>query len=127
MKLYAVAVICVSLTGCGSMNLDIPSFWDDNQSARIIDVRKSIADLDCAQPHAPQVQIIKNHLHWFELYSESRRSQDVARLIQPMQQTVEDFYQRSISTPGSRAYCENKKSLMVTQGKTVARAVLGRF
>jgi hypothetical protein len=40
---------------------------------------------------------------------------------------VEDFYQRSINTPGSRAYCENKKSLMVTQGKTVARAVLGRF
>lgn len=127
MKLYAVAVSCVGLVGCGTMNLDIPSFWDDNQSARIIDVRKSVADLDCSQPHAPQVQTIRNHLQWFELYSESRGSTDVARLVRPMQQTVEDFYQRSVNTPGSQAYCESKKSMMVIQAKTIARAVLGRF
>jgi desulfoferrodoxin (superoxide reductase-like protein) len=126
MKLSVVA-LTLALAGCGSLTFEIPSFWDDNQAARIIDVRKSIDDLDCATAHAPQVKTIQHHLKWFELYSQSKRTPDVARLIQPMQATVDDFYKRSVENPGSPAYCELKKRVMVTQGETVARAVLGRF
>jgi len=127
MKLISAAIMTLALTGCGSMTLEIPSFWDDNQAARIIDVRKSIHDLDCAAAHAPQVKTIQHHLKWFELYSQSKGTPDVARLVQPMQDTVNDFYKRSVENPGSPAYCELKKRVMITQGETVARAVLGRF
>ena len=127
MKLISAAIISLVLTGCGSLALEIPSFWDDNQAARIIDVRKSIDDLDCAAAHAPQVKTIQHHLKWFELYSQSKGTPDVARLVQPMQDTVNDFYKRSLENPGSPAYCELKKRVMITQGETVARAVLGRF
>lgn len=126
MKL-AVAALTLVLAGCSSLPFEIPSFWDDNQAARIIDVRKSVDDLDCAAAHAPQVKTIQHHLKWFELYSQSKRTPDVARLIQPMQATVDDFYRRSVENPGSSAYCELKKRVMITQGETVARAVLGRF
>jgi desulfoferrodoxin (superoxide reductase-like protein) len=126
MKL-AVAALTLALAGCSSLPFEIPSFWDDNQAARIIDVRKSVDDLDCAAAHAPQVKTIQHHLKWFELYSQSKRTHDVARLIQPMQATVDDFYRRSVENPGSAAYCELKKRVMITQGETVARAVLGRF
>ena len=126
MKL-AVVALTLALAGCSSLPFEIPSFWDDNQAARIIDVRKSIDDLDCAAAHAPQVKTIQHHLKWFELYSQSKRTPDVARLIQPMQATVDDFYRRSVENPGSAAYCELKKRVMITQGETVARAVLGRF
>lgn len=126
MKL-AVVALTLTLAGCSSLPFEIPSFWDDNQAARIIDVRKSVDDLDCAAAHAPQVKTIQHHLKWFELYSQSKRTPDVARLIQPMQATVDDFYRRSVENPGSPAYCELKKRVMITQGETVARAVLGRF
>lgn len=126
MKL-AVVLLTLALAGCSSLPFEIPSFWDDNQAAKIIDVRKSIHDLDCAAAHAPQVKIIQHHLKWFELYSQSKRTPDVARLVQPMQDTVNDFYKRSVENPGSPAYCELKKRVMITQGETVARAVLGRF
>ena len=126
MKL-AVVVLTLALAGCSSLTFEIPSFWDDNQAARIIDVRKSVDDLDCAAAHAPQVKTIQTHLKWFELYSQSKGTPDVARLIQPMQATVNDFYKRSVENPGIPAFCELKKRVMIIQGETVARAVLGRF
>ena len=127
MKLIAALMLSATLAGCGSMTWELPSFWDDNQAARITDVRKSIHDLDCGQPHAPQVGAIKDHLKWFELYSQSKGTRDVAKLIQPMQETVDDFYKRSVDNPGSKAYCELKKRVLSSQGETVARTVLGRF
>ena len=129
MRLLAL-VLVVALSGCASIKEMIPSFQDPNQSAKIIDVRQSVVQLDCKQPHAPQVKLIKNNLEWFELYSTSKgeRQKDVLRLIKPMQETVDDFYKRSTSEKqGSDAYCEIKKKLMTTQAERAASAVLGRF
>jgi hypothetical protein len=129
MRYLAVALI-LCLSGCASIKEMIPSFQDPNQSAKIIDVRQSVAQLDCKQPHAPQVKQIKDNLEWFELYSTSKgsRQNDVLRLIKPMQETVDDFYKRSTSEKqGSETYCEIKKKLMTTQAERAASAVLGRF
>lgn len=129
MRLLAL-VLVVALSGCASIKEMIPSFQDPNQSAKIIDVRQSVAQLDCKQPHAPQVKQIKDNLEWFELYSNSKgdRQKDVLRLIKPMQETVDDFYKRSTSEKqGSDTYCEIKKKLMATQAERAASAVLGRF
>jgi hypothetical protein len=117
----------VLLSGC--VSLSIPSFWDDNQSAAIVSVYQAIENINCAEPHAPQVLTVQQKLRWFELYSESKGNQqrDVLRLVQPMKETVDDFARRSNEKQGSKTYCELKKSTMVDQARTVSRAVLGRF
>jgi hypothetical protein len=124
-----ILTLALSLTGCASVKEWIPSFSDPNQSARIVDVRQSVAQLDCKQPHAPQVKRIKDNLEWFQLYSESKgwRQNDVLKLVKPMQETVDDFYKRSTEKQGSDTYCEIKKKLMAAQADKAAGAVLGRF
>jgi len=131
-SLLLTGLVAISVTGCATVTTVkgwIPSFWDDNQSARIIDVRQNIAQLDCQQEHLPQVKRIQDNLQWFELYSESKgwRQQDVRRVIQPIRETVADFYKRSQNQQGSAAYCEIKKKILATQAEYAAQAILGRF
>jgi len=123
------SMVVISLTGCASIKEMVPSFSDVNQSAKIIDVRQSVAQLNCKDPHAPQVKLIKDNLQWFVLYSESKgwRQQDVIKLVKPIQDTVDDFYKRSIDKQGSESYCEIKKKIMTTQTEKAASAILGRF
>jgi hypothetical protein len=124
-----VLALALTLTGCATVKDWVPSFSDPNQSARIIDVRQSVAQLDCKQPHVPQVKKIKDNLDWFQLYSESKgwRQNDVLKLVKPMQETVDDFYKRSLDKQGTETYCEIKKKIMTTQADKAASAVLGRF
>ena len=117
------------LSGCSSLKEWVPSFNDTNQSAAIIDVRLSVSRLDCAQPQAPQVARIRDHIEWFELYSESKgwRQADVRRVIAPMKATVEDMYARVQVKDGSKVYCEMKKAAMQEQAARAAQVILGRF
>ena len=128
-KLIAILAISLSITGCASIQSMIPSFWDDNQSRAIVDVRQSVVQLDCEKEHAPQVKRIKDNLQWFQLYSDSKgkRQQDVLKLVAPMQETVDDFYKRSTEKQGTKTYCEIKKKVMILQSDKAASAVLGRF
>ena len=128
-KLLITSLLAVSLTGCASIKEMIPSFSDPNQSSKIIDVRQSVVQLDCKQPHAPQVKRIKENIEWFLLYSDSKgwRQQDVIKLVQPMQETVDDFYKRSLDKQGTETYCEIKKKILNAQSEKAASAVLGRF
>lgn len=128
-KILITAIVSVSLTGCATVKNWIPSFWDDNQSAKIVDVRASVDRLDCTQDQLPQVARIRDDLRWFELYSESKgwRQADVLRVIAPMKETVEDMYKRAQGTQGSKTYCELKKKMMQQQAARAAEAVLGRF
>lgn len=128
MKKYILALLVVPLlVGCAGLRDMIPSFWDSNQSQMIINVRQSVDKLNCDEAHAPQVQVISDQLHWFELYSESKKTRDVQKLIKPMQGTVADFLKRSNEKQGSKVYCEIKKKAMATQAKAIASAVLGRY
>lgn len=129
MKKLLLISLLVTLSGCSTIKSWVPSFSDPNQSARIVDVRQSVAQLDCKQDHAPQVKRIKDNLQWFQLYSESKgwRQNDVLQLIKPMQESVDDFYKRSLDKQGSETYCEIKKKLLTTQSTKAAEAVLGRF
>lgn len=127
-KLFII-LSAVLLSGCANMYKYIPSFWDDNQSQRIVDVRLAVERLDCEQPHLPQVQKIKDNLDWFVLYSESkgRSQQDVIKLVEPMRATVDDFYKRSQTQQGSKTYCEIKKKVLREQSQRAAGSVLGRW
>jgi hypothetical protein len=130
MKRYLIIpLLALTLSGCATVKNWIPSFWDDNQSAKIIDVRLSVNKLDCSQEQLPQVTKIREDLLWFQFYSESKgwRQADVLRVIKPMQETVEDMYKRAKDQQGSKIYCELKKKVMQSQAERAARTVLGRF
>jgi len=129
MRTLAILTISLTLTGCATVQNWIPSFWDDNQSARIVDVRLKAERLDCDQEHLPQVSAMRDDLEWFRLYSESKGylQKDVMRITAPIQETVEDFYKRSITQQGSKTYCEMKKKIMVEQSRKAAAAILGRW
>jgi hypothetical protein len=124
-----IIVVALVLSGCAHVQSWVPSFWDDNQSARIVDVRLAVDRLDCSQPQLAQISVIRDDLRWFELYSTSKGQlqKDVIRLITPMQQTVEDMYQRNTGGSASKTYCELKKQIMTQQAERAAAAVLGRW
>jgi len=122
-----ILVGALALTGCSSVKEWIPSFWDDNQSKVTIDLRQSVNQLDCSKEHLPQIVPIKTNLEWLQLYSESKKTTDVMKLIKPMTETVDDFYNRSKQKQGSTAYCELKKKLMVVQARAISETILRRF
>ena len=128
-RLITLLVFSFALTGCANMQAWIPSFWDSNQSARIVDVRLGIDRLNCAGDQLAQITRIRDDLRWFELYSTSKGplQQDVIKLIAPMQATVEDMYTRSIKGQGSVTYCELKRTIMQQQAQRAAAGILGRW
>jgi len=129
MKLIFAIMISVMLTGCATVSTWIPSFWDDNQSARIADVRLGIDRLNCAGDQLAQITRIRDDLRWFELYSHSKGTlqKDVIKLIAPMQATVEDMYTRNVKGQGSVIYCELKRTVMQQQAQRAAAGILGRW
>ena len=129
MKLFFAIIVTVMLSGCATVSTWIPSFWDDNQSARIVDVRLSIDRLNCAGDQLAQITRIRDDLRWFELYSYSKGSlqKDVIALIAPMQLTVEDMYVRNSKGQGSVTYCELKRTIMQQQAQRAAAGILGRW
>jgi hypothetical protein len=122
-----IIVVALVLSGCAHVQSWVPSFWDDNQSARIVDVRLNIERVDCVNA-LPGVARVRDDLAWFALYSESKGvlQKDVIRLITPMQATVEDWHARTVQG-SSTTYCELKKSVMRQQAQRAAAAVLGRW
>lgn len=132
MKRLAIIGLVALLQGCATFSFQnikdkIPSFWDDNQSRSVIDIRQSVEKLNCKESHAPQVKVIKDNIQWFVLYSESKGTKDVITLVKPMESTVDDFYKRSLEKQGTEIYCDIKKKILTTQSSTVAKTVIGRF
>ena len=121
-------ILAFALTGCASISNILPSFWDDNQSARIVDVRLAVARVDCANA-LPGVSRVRDDIEWFRLYSHSKGAlqKDVLAVIAPMQETAEDWYKRTVSGAVSKVYCELKKSVIQQQAERAASAVLGRW
>ncbi len=130
MKTIVAVLLVLGLSGCSSFKTLVPSFWDDNQSHRIIDVRFQIERLDCTSPHVTaQVQALRDDLLWFELYSESKgsRQQDVLKIVHPIRETVEDMHKRYKDGQASQSYCQIKQRILRSQSQRAAEAVLGRY
>lgn len=114
------------LQGCAQIQSWVPSFWDDNQSARIIDVRSRVESINCADTQRPQVDAVARELRWFEMYSQAKGTlqKDVLRVIEPMQATTKEWLDRG---EGSKTYCELKKKLLIQQGERASKVILGRW
>jgi len=127
MKRYLILPFLVlALSGCATITDWVPSFWDDNQSSRIIDVQVKINQIDCALPQDSQIKTIQYDLEWFETYSIAKGflQKDVIRLTAPMKETVDAWAKRG---NGSVAYCNLKKKILAEESRKAASAVLGRW
>jgi hypothetical protein len=127
MKRYLILpFLILALSGCATAVGWVPSFWDDNQSSRIIDIQVKINQIDCALPQAAQVKPIQFDLEWFKSYSTAKGvlQKDVIRLTAPMKETVDVWAKRG---SGSTAYCELKKKILAEESRKAAAAVLGRW
>jgi len=119
----------VVLSGCSTVQNWIPSFWDDNQSAKITDVRLTVDRIDCGRDQLAQAIQLRDQLRWFELYSTSKGAlqRDVVQLVKPIQDTTEDWYKRSLDGQGSVGYCNIKKKILEQQTARAAKGILGRW
>ena len=128
-----IPLVFLALAGCNTTNGDlsdiIPSFWDDNQSAAIVNVRSDIVYLDCTKSQVEQVKTLEKDLTWFILYSDSKgfMQKDVIKLVTPIHDTVQEWLDRASIHEPSKAYCKMKKEIIQDQVEIAAKAVLGRF
>ncbi len=129
MKPLLLIAAVVALSGCSTVQGWIPSFWDDNQSAKITDVRLTVDRIDCSKDQLAQARQLRDQLRWFELYSTSKGSlqKDVIKLVKPIQDTTEDWYKRSLDAQGSVGYCNIKKRILEQQTARAAKAIMGRW
>jgi hypothetical protein len=129
MKRILLIAAVVTLSGCSTIQGWIPSFWDDNQSAKITDVRLTVDRIDCTRDQLPQAVQLRDQLRWFELYSTSKGAlqRDVIALVKPIQDTTEDWYKRSLDGQGSQGYCNIKKKILEQQTARAAKGILGRW
>ena len=128
-NLFAVALFMVIATGCTSVQKMVPSFWDDNQSKVIIDVRQKVEQIDCKADQLPQVTKVRKKIRWFELYSESKgiRQHDVLAIVEPMAETVDAWIEHEHVKPNNEIFCTLKKEILTDQASIAATAILGRF
>jgi hypothetical protein len=129
MKRILLIGAVVLLSGCSTIQNWIPSFWDDNQSAKITDVRLTVDRIDCGKDQLAQATQLRDQLRWFELYSTSKGAlqRDVIKLVKPIQDTTEDWYKRSLDGQGSVAYCNIKKRILEQQTARAAKGIMGRW
>ena len=129
MKRIILIAAVVTLSGCSTIQGWIPSFWDDNQSAKITDVRLTVDRIDCSRDQLAQAAQLRDQLRWFELYSVSKGAlqRDVIKLVKPIQDTTEDWYKRSVDGQGSVGYCVIKKKILEQQTARAAKGILGRW
>jgi uncharacterized protein YceK len=123
-KLIAITAL-VTLTGCASIIDMIPSKWDVNQAKVTTDLRQATHNFDCKSDQRAQLKTIAEQAQWFELYSESKGTKDVAQLGKTLQATVKEFQDRQ--QPVSPIYCDIKRKLMIQQADIIAKTVQGRF
>ena len=125
MKALLIGLALV-LSGCSTVKSWVPSFWDDNQSAYIVDARVHVSQINCDLEQKPQVLKVQEDLLRFEYYSSSKGAlqADVLRVVEPIKKTVDEWVQRG---EGSKAYCTIKKKLLTEETARAASVILGRW
>lgn len=127
MKQLLAVLAFISLTGCAGLLDKIPSRWDVNQAKVATDLRQTAINFDCKGDQRAQLDTLVKQVQWFELYSESKGTKDVAQLGQTIVKTTKEFQERLDKGPVSPLYCDLKKKLFIQQTDIMARAVQGRF
>ena len=114
-------VILATLLLCSSCSLLDTSFYDDNESMLAVEVRHSVADLDCEHIYTLGIQQSVQKLY---LYTESKKSKDIQQLVSLMKETSDGLHEKESM---SKTYCELKKKLLEKQSSDIANAIMRRY
>jgi hypothetical protein len=105
----------------------IPSGWDANQAKVITDIQQQARHIDCKADLAPQVNKLAQDVEWFDIYSQTKPTRDIAKLTGTITDTVKELQDRVAKGPVSPLYCDLKKKIIQQQADILAKSVQGRF
>lgn len=113
---YLILTCAILLSGCAAVT--DTSFYDDNESMLAVDVRYAVETLKCdSVTNRVYFKIVK-----LKLYSESKNSKDVLKLVEKMEKTAE-----GIKYGMKPAVCNIKKKILQKQSKDIANAIMRRW
>jgi len=128
-KIILSLLLIISLTSCSTLLNILPSAWDSNQAKVITDIRQKTIQINCKKDVAilkANLNSLHNKVEWLNLYSESKKTNDVLQMTNIYNETLNDMIKR-IETKGiSNSYCENKKSILVEQSSMIAKGIQSR-
>jgi PBP1b-binding outer membrane lipoprotein LpoB len=127
MKQLLVVLAFLSLTGCSTIMEYIPSSWDVNQAKVITDIQQQARHIDCKAELAPQVNKLALDIEWFNIYTKTKPTRDIAKLTGTITDTVKELQDRIAKGSVSPLYCDLKKKIIQQQADILAGSVQGRF
>jgi len=127
MKKLILVCAFFTLTGCASIVEMIPSRWDVNQAKVITDIQLEVKYFDCRAELKPQVDRLAKDVEWFDIYTKTKPTRDIAKLTGTITETVKELQDRVNNGPVSPLYCDLKKKIIQQQADILAKSVQGRF
>jgi len=101
----------------------IPSFWDDNESYSVAQIRHSVEQIDCDTTYSNQVNNLISDIRFLQLYSESKGSDDILEMVDPMMETAKGLANKE----ENKVFCSIKKKTLQKQSALIADATMERF
>lgn len=126
-QLVALSLVFL-LSGCaavGSISSFFPSKWDPNEAAAVTDIRQQARQLDCSDPVKLKQQLtsLQSRVQWLELYSDSRKNEDMSKITKVFDITLKGLADREGS---SKFFCDSKVKIMIKESDAIATAAQGR-
>ena len=126
-KLVALSLVFL-LSGCaavGSIASFFPSKWDPNEAAAVTDIRQQARQLDCSDPVKLKQQLttLQSRVQWLELYSDSRKNEDMTKITKVFDITLKGLADRK---EYSKFFCDSKVKIMIKESDALATAAQGR-
>lgn len=112
-------VLLTSILFLAACSASLPSFYDDNESLLAAAVRFHVNRLDCSDP---ELIGINDSVNFLNIYSESKKSEDIRKLVLLMKETSD-----SLELPMSETYCKIKKKVLEKQSADITNAIMRRF
>lgn len=124
MKKISIIAIVFLTTACAGLSL--PSGYDPNESAGIINIVQDVKNLDCstAESRSESIKELQESVQWMRLYSIAKGSEDVYVSLGIIDQTVTGM---AVRDNVSKSYCNLKKKTLEVQATDTAEAVMKRF
>ena len=112
---YLVFAAVLFLSGC--MSIADTSFYDENESLLIVEVRFEAEKLICGETDPA---LLVDSIDKLLLYSESKGSVDINKLMTKMKKTSDGITK-------SLAMCSIKQKIIKKQSKDVANAIMRKW
>lgn len=127
-KILTLVIVSFMLSGCAvvaSVQSFFPSKWDPNEAAAVTDIRQHARQLDCADPVKLKQQLasLQTRVQWLELYSDSRKNEDMTKITKVFNLTLKGLADRERS---SKFFCDSKVNIMIKESDAIAAAAQER-